>query len=283
MTLQQYLRHKRACEVGLVALMMVVNFVAQVFVVWMDLEKAGLDVPRWEPVVWEFTSMTAMAVMLVVLLWFDRYFRLARGKAGRSVLAHMLFTVPWSLGHVAIMVLLRKVAYSVAGDHYDFGDVPYELFYEYLKDFRAYWGFVALIYLYRHILLRLQGEAQFLAEGEEDGAQRALPVTDRFLVKKLGREFLVKVGDIDWVEASGNYVNLRVGQRAYPLRETMTGIEARLAGAGFVRVHRSAIVNLDRIAEIVPFDTGDGEIRLKGDARVPVSRRYRKELRDRIG
>lgn len=283
MTLERYLRHRRAYEIGLIALMFAVNFVAQVNVVWIDMDKAGLDVPRWEPVVWEASSFIAMAVMLVVLLWFDRYFPLERGNARRGVPGHMLFTIPWSLGHVGLMVALRKLAYLYAGARYEFGDIPHELFYEYLKDFRAYWGFVALIYLYRHILRRLQGEAQFLAEGGEDAPTPQQPVTDRFLVKKLGREFLVRVEDIDWVEASGNYVNLRVGARAYPLRETMTGIEARLAGAGFARVHRSAIVNLDRIAEIVPFDTGDGEIRLKGDARVPVSRRYRKDLRDRIG
>jgi len=191
--------------------------------------------------------------------------------------------VPWSLMHVGGMVLLRKLAYVTMGASYRFGELPGELIYEYLKDFRSYAGFLALIYLYRFVLRRAQGEAQFLAEGAEDGSASQQPVTDRFLVKKLGREFLVKVADIDWIEASGNYVNLRVGTRAYPLRETMAGIEARLADAGFMRVHRSAIVNLDRVVEIVPFDTGDGEARLAGDLRVPVSRRFRKGLRERLG
>jgi DNA-binding LytR/AlgR family response regulator len=185
--------------------------------------------------------------------------------------------------HVGGMVLLRKLAYMTMGASYHFGDLPSELFYEYLKDFRGYASFIALIYLYRFMLRRAQGEAQFLAEGAEDAVTTPQPVTDRFLVKKLGREFLVKVADIDWIEASGNYVNLRVGTRAYPLRETMSGIESRLSNAGFMRVHRSAIVNLDRVQEIVPFDTGDGEARLAGDLRVPVSRRFRKELRERLG
>jgi DNA-binding LytR/AlgR family response regulator len=102
------------------------------------------------------------------------------------------------------------------------------------------------------------------------------------LIKKLGREFLVRVDDIDWIEASGNYVNLHVGSQVYPLRETMTGITERMQPQGFQRVHRSAVVNLDRVAEIVPFESGDGEARLASGARVPVSRRYRKELRERI-
>ncbi len=137
-----------------------------------------------------------------------------------------------------------------------------------------------MFYLYRFILRRLRGEAGFLSEENERDAPR--PVTDRFLVKKLGREFLVKVDDIEWIEAAGNYVNLNVGTHAYPLRETMTNISGRLADAGFLRVHRSAIVNLDQVAQIVPFDTGDGEAHLRNGARVPVSRRYRKALRERL-
>jgi len=141
---------------------------------------------------------------------------------------------------------------------------------------------LGFVYQFHHLLPEfsaLENVAMPLLVRRAPAAQQ--PVVDRFLVKKLGREFLVRVADIDWIEASGNYVNLRVGTRAYPLRETMAGIESRLAGAGFMRVHRSAIVNLDRVQEIVPFDTGDGEIRLAGEVRVPVSRRYRKELREK--
>ncbi|MCB1641908.1 MAG: LytTR family transcriptional regulator, partial [Xanthomonadales bacterium] len=68
----------------------------------------------------------------------------------------------------------------------------------------------------------------------------------------------------------------------YPLRETMGSIESRLEGRGFARVHRSAIVNLDRVREIVAFDSGDGEARLTTDQRIPVSRRYRKALREQL-
>jgi signal transduction histidine kinase len=283
MTLERYLRHRRAYEVGLWAVPFLVNFVANSVVAWLDLHKMGLDTPRWEPFVWEGTSGLVLALLIPVMLAFDRRFPIQRGGIERGVAAHALFTVPWSLAHVGGMVLLRKLAYLAAGEQYRFGDLPGEFFYEYLKDFRTYAGFLALIYLYRFVLRRLQGEAQLLAEGAEDAPAVQRPTSDRFLVKKLGREFLVRVADIDWIEASGNYVNLRVGARAYPLRETMAGIESRLADAGFMRVHRSAIVNLDRVQEIVPFDTGDGEARLAGEIRVPVSRRYRKELRDRLG
>ena len=109
-----------------------------------------------------------------------------------------------------------------------------------------------------------------------------MPISDRFLIKKLGREFLVRLDEIDWIESCGNYVNLHVGDRVYPLRDTMTSISERLEPHGFQRIHRSAIVNLDRVAEIVASDSGDGEARLSSNATVPVSRRFRKELRDRL-
>jgi DNA-binding LytR/AlgR family response regulator len=73
-----------------------------------------------------------------------------------------------------------------------------------------------------------------------------------------------------------------VGRRAYPLRETMTGIEQRLAPHGFVRVHRSAIVNLERVRAIIPGESGDAAVQLEGDREVPISRRYRKVLRERV-
>ena len=107
-------------------------------------------------------------------------------------------------------------------------------------------------------------------------------LSDRFLVKKLGREFLVRTNEIDWIEACGNYVNLHVGHRVYPLRDTMTRIDDRLAKQGFQRVHRSAIVNLERIVELSQSESGDGEARLAGDVLVPVSRSYRKALRARL-
>ena len=106
---------------------------------------------------------------------------------------------------------------------------------------------------------------------------------DRFLVRKLGREFLVAANDIEWLQASGNYVNLRVRGHDYPLRSTIAGIEARLDPARFLRIHRSYIANLDHLASIEPLDTGDARVHLKDGTALPCSRRYRGELRDRLG
>lgn len=91
-------------------------------------------------------------------------------------------------------------------------------------------------------------------------------------------------GTVEWLQAAGNYVNLHVRGRDYPLRTTMAAIEAQLDPARFVRVHRSYIVNLNQVGEIEPLDTGDARIRMRDGTPVPCSRTYRDALRpDRRG
>lgn len=282
MTLDRYLTTRRYWEAAGIALLVVASIVANVAVAWIDAGRFGADSKLWEVVVWESTSNAVLGLLVPVLLWFDRRFPIRLDTWRRNLAAHAAFTVPWSFVHVAIMYWARVAMYRLVGGNsgYHWPDWWAQFGYEYLKDFRTYFMFLVLVYLYRFVLRRVQGEAGYLSEGKEDTG--TLEITDRMLIKKLGREFLVRVDDIDWIEASGNYVNLHVGSQVYPLRETMTGITERMQPQGFQRVHRSAVVNLDRVAEIVPFESGDGEARLASGARVPVSRRYRKELRERI-
>jgi len=277
---QTYLVHRRFFEIGFWVLILAVHVVANSITVNIDFARSELDVATWKPWVWETSSAMLWLAIIPLLVAFDRRFPLQRGSFRRGIPAHLAFTLPFSLMHVFGMVALRELAYAAMGTNYNFGNWLEGLGYEYLKDIRTYGGFLAAIYLYRFVLRRVQGEAEFLTEGREEEA--AEPVTDRFLVKKLGREFLVKVGDIDWVESSGNYVTLHVGERLYPLRETMAGIEQKLGTQGFARVHRSAILNLDRVKEIEPFDTGDARAHLVRGGSVPVSRRYRQELKERL-
>ncbi len=280
--LKHYLRHHARYEWALWITYFIINWLANSIVAIMDNERAGLSFSAWQIVTWEGSSTLMTLALLPLLIVASDRFPLRIATLRRNLLVHLALTVPWSAAHVAGMVALRKLVYLTAGSTYDFGPVLTEFGYEYLKDFRSYFTLLAAIYLYRFALLRLQGEAQFVGESQDEEEDQR-PVVDRFLVKKLGREFLVRVDDIDWIEAAGNYVNLHVGNRLYPLRDTMTRIEARLSEAGFVRVHRSAIVNLDRIAEIEPFDTGDARARLLSGADVPVSRRYRASLRTALG
>jgi DNA-binding LytR/AlgR family response regulator len=134
-------------------------------------------------------------------------------------------------------------------------------------------------------MLRLQGEARVLdpPEGAADPLPEAPPDQplqrpDRFLVRKLRREFLIAASDIDWLQAQGNYVGLRVGGHDYLLRATLSDFLAQLDPARYVRVHRSYAANLDRIAEIEPLDGGDARLHMRDGTQIPCSRRYRSAL-----
>lgn len=102
---------------------------------------------------------------------------------------------------------------------------------------------------------------------------------ERLAVKKSdGRVVLVKIKDIDWVEAAHNYVELHVGKDSHLVRETLNTIEARLAPENFVRISRSVIVNVERIKELQPLFYGEYVITLHNGARLTLSRRYRDKL-----
>ncbi|GJQ20776.1 MAG: DNA-binding response regulator [Bacteroidia bacterium] len=105
---------------------------------------------------------------------------------------------------------------------------------------------------------------------------------DRILVKSSGRVFFLKFDEIDWVESAGNYVKLHVGHDNHLLRETMAQMERKLEGEKFVRIHRTAIVNVDRIKEIQPSFNGEYAVTLTNGTRLTASRGYRKKLSESL-
>jgi two-component system LytT family response regulator len=100
----------------------------------------------------------------------------------------------------------------------------------------------------------------------------------RFTVRDGERYVLVRVSDVDWAEASANYVRLHVGPRTFQMRTTMSDLERQLDPAQFTRIHRSAIVNLDRIREIRPEWHGEYEVALTTGTTLRLSRGYRDRL-----
>lgn len=124
--------------------------------------------------------------------------------------------------------------------------------------------------------------------GQKDAAVAAVlkevkptgPV-ERLLVKTEGRVLLIKVEDIDFVEAADNYVNLRVGKDSHMMRETMSSLEAKLPPDKFMRISRSSIVNVERIQELQPMFHGEYVVVLKNGAKLTLSRTYRDKL-DRL-
>jgi two-component system LytT family response regulator len=101
----------------------------------------------------------------------------------------------------------------------------------------------------------------------------------RVAVRSGTRTLIVDLAAVDWMEAADNYIRLHARDREYLVRETLAGLEARIDPDRFVRVHRSAIVAVDRIATLRPLSHGDAEVQLRSGATLTVSRTFRERLR----
>ena len=111
----------------------------------------------------------------------------------------------------------------------------------------------------------------------QDMKNRTKPM-ERLVVRSSGRVFFLRTEEIDWIEAASNYVRLHVGQTSHLLRETMNGIESRLDPDKFLRIHRSTIINVDRIKELQPWFHGDYAVILADGTRLTLSRSHREKL-----
>ena len=102
--------------------------------------------------------------------------------------------------------------------------------------------------------------------------------SERLIVKSSGRVFFVRTEEIDWVEASGNYVKIHTKSDAHLLRESMKNMEAKLDPKTFVRIHRSAIVNIDHIKELEPWFHGEYIVIMRDGTRLTASRVFSDRL-----
>jgi len=106
---------------------------------------------------------------------------------------------------------------------------------------------------------------------------------ERLVIKSSGRISFLKTDEVDWIEAAGNYVRLHVARESHMLRETMTSLEGKLDPAKFVRIHRGAVVNLERIKDLQPLFHGDHQVTLRDGSRLTLSRSYRENLERVLG
>ena len=122
---------------------------------------------------------------------------------------------------------------------------------------------------------RSAGRLQELLSQVRETAEAPL---DRVLVRSAGRLALLRVDRIDWIEAEGNYVRLHVGPTSHLLRQTMAALDRQLDPARFLRIHRSTIVNLDRVKEIQPLFGGECAVVLDDGTELGLSKSYRSRL-----
>lgn len=133
-------------------------------------------------------------------------------------------------------------------------------------------------------LLKPFGEARFAKVlervrewlGRETGQER------RLAVKSAGQVLLVKLSEIDWIEAADYYVSLHAGGRTHLLRRSLADLEKELGGQGFCRIHRSAMVNLDRLRGLATDEEGEYQVELTCGTRLRLSRGYRKQVQDKL-
>ena len=106
---------------------------------------------------------------------------------------------------------------------------------------------------------------------------------DRFPVRTKGKITFVRVADISYIEAAGNYARLHVGKESHLIRETLADVEAKLTAQRFVRIHRSAIVNVERVRELRPWFGGDYVVVMADGKELTLSRTYRARAGEILG
>ncbi len=132
---------------------------------------------------------------------------------------------------------------------------------------------------------RLTKRLLALLEERESERKIAIPsqaYLTRLMIKVSGRVVLLKVDEVDFIEADGNYAKLHVGRKEHLLREKMNDLEVQLDPGKFVRIHRSTIVNLDRIKEMHPHFNGDYVVILEDGRKLRLSRSRRENLEARL-
>ena len=192
----------------------------------------------------------------------------------RAAALHFAAACVFSVLHIAGMVALRKLGYASAGAAYVFayeGDLVLPFIYEWRKDVLTYASNAAWFWVFG--FWQAQKAAQALV------APAASPAADqRIEIRDGARVTLLDPGQIAWVEAAGNYVEIHTNGATHLARGTLVGFEERLAEHGFVRIHRSRLVNKARVSAFRPTPSGDLEITMDDGRVVGGSRRFRAVL-----
>lgn len=229
----------------------------------------------------EIASHVVAGALVPVLYWLHRRWPINAGL--RNAAIHVLAVVPYSLVHTLGMGALRLLWFNAfLGESYSFPLTAERLTYEFAKDVFSYGmlsgGVLGLRYLFARAPLTPAEPAAVPPLPATAPLSSGTPLPERFAVRRRGKEIMVEVADIDWVEAAGNYAVLHVGGETLEIRSSLTKLESELDPKRFVRVHKSHLVNVTRIVEVTPWVSGDWRIRLQDGAEVNLSRRYRRRF-----
>lgn len=250
--------------IGLVSLVIVaVNASSD----YLEMRRSGMDFQWWEPVIWEVTSAIVIVTMAPLIGLAVRRWTPARDNLIRPGLIHFGLTIPFAAIHIASIWLMRETIYWLGNAHYGFFDdgIALVVFYEWRKDVLTYAAIASTYWIFQYVADRRQAATQPSAD-------------ERIEVRDGGAAVFLAPSDITHVEAAGNYVEFHTAGKTHLVRGTLASWEARLIARGFIRVHRSRLVNRTKIASLKPTPSGDMEITLSDGRMVLGSRRYRAVL-----
>ena len=236
----------------------------------------GVRMSYWTALAIQISSHLVVAALLPAIYWLHRRWPIPDHR--RNLLIHIAAVVPFSIVHTVGMAALRLLWFGgIVGEPHSFPLTFDRMLYEFAKDIIAYGLLSAGAVALRHYLARPVPPVvvDAVAKAERPPSD-SLP--ERFAVRRKGREVMVEVADIDWIEASGNYAVLHVGDERFEIRSSLTKLEGELDVKKFVRVHKSHLVNIARVVEVTPWVSGDWRIRLQSGAEVNLSRRYRQRF-----
>jgi hypothetical protein len=226
--------------------------------------RGGHPIPVWQPAVWEATSGVAFLVFAPIVYLAATFAPPRAGGWLRFALVHPPASVLFSLLHIVGMGLIRIAVYALVGLRY--GGRQFDFIYEYPKDIPAYVIFACLIWLIQELDTRRAAQPEPTAAATFD-------------IKDGARVIRTPVTDILALSSAGNYVEVVLADGRRPLmRSTLAAAEKALGAHGFVRTHRSWLVNPARVRELTATGSGDFILKLEGGVEAPLSRRFREAL-----
>lgn len=235
--------------------------------VLIELDRLDLPVHPAEPFFWEFSSAAILVLLAPLVGLAVARWPLEGPGIWLSLAVHLALTIPFSLVHIAGIFALRQSAYALLGSDYNFfGDGFWlTVLYEWRKDVISYAIFVA-VYV---------GMAWLARRREAAGSS---PPPERIEVREGSRTLYLPPPEIAWLEAAGNYVEIHTASATHLVRGTLAAWEQRLGGVGFVRIHRSRLVNRTHVGALEPTGSGDFEVTLTNGKKLQGSRRFRAGL-----
>jgi LytTr DNA-binding domain len=268
------------------AVIVILGAITQSASVSSDMQRNGLVFRPIEPWLWEFTSAFSLLVWFIPLLVFYDVLRLRIGPLAMRLPILALASLVFCALHVALMELLRFLIYAGADWKFRLGPLPQTFIYEFRKDVMTFALILAGASAWRAIAQRererSRAQESDVAAANRTGAVRAQPTgssqAPTFMVRTTQGDLLVRTEEIDWIEAQGNYVALHVRDATRLLRQTLTEMEAKLKDYGFIRTHRRALVNRERMQAIIPPEVGELGVRLSSGQIAPLSESRRSEV-----